>query len=124
MRNRVRPYIAVILAVFLSTACSVFDWHLKMLGLDGVNARISDTLAVDGEVFALATHEGNLYALALDRYLALKLAGYDYETHFGAIYYIFLRGVDPEQDPSLGVYRDRPDARLIRALRTNLIDDA
>ncbi len=35
-----------------------------------------------------------LYSLALHRYLKQRLPNYDYETHFGGVYYLFLRGID------------------------------
>jgi exodeoxyribonuclease V beta subunit len=59
----------------------------------------------------------HLYTLAADLFLERRLPGYDYQTHFGGVYYVFLRGVDPK-DPSRGIYRDRPAAETIRALRT------
>ncbi len=97
------------------------DWKSNFLGVGSAayeQGPLTGAMAV--HAYVLQYH---LYALALDRYLALRLAAYDYETHFGDIYYIFLRGVDPERDPSLGIYRDRPDARLIQTLRANLIDE-
>jgi exodeoxyribonuclease V beta subunit len=56
-----------------------------------------------------------IYAIALHRYLRLRLPGYDYERHFGGVYYLFLRGMDPAR-PELGVYFDRPNAELIARL--------
>ena len=56
------------------------------------------------------------YTLALHRYLRNRIPGYRYETHFGAVIYLFLRGVDPDSDRNTGVYRERPDAALIAAL--------
>jgi exodeoxyribonuclease V beta subunit len=46
---------------------------------------------------------------------------YSYEKHFGAVFYIFIRGVDPAKGPAYGIYRDRPDAGLIEALDQALI---
>ncbi len=57
-----------------------------------------------------------LYTVALHRYLGQRLAGYDYDRHFGAVFYIFLRGVDPVADPGAGVFRDRPERALVEAL--------
>jgi exodeoxyribonuclease V beta subunit len=57
----------------------------------------------------------HLYTVALDKYLRARLAGYDYEKHFGGVRYIFLRGVTPEQ-PELGIFRDRPAAEKIARL--------
>ncbi len=57
-----------------------------------------------------------IYLVAVHRYLTHRLAGYRYEHHMGGIYYLFLRGMDPAHGPGAGVYRDRPDERLVLAL--------
>jgi exodeoxyribonuclease V beta subunit len=62
-----------------------------------------------------------LYTLALNRYLKMRDPAYRYETHFGGVFYIFIRGVDPAKGPAYGIYRDRPDAGLIEALDQGLI---
>jgi exodeoxyribonuclease V beta subunit len=58
----------------------------------------------------------HLYTLAADLFLEKRLPGYDYQTHFGGVYYIFLRGIDP-QNPSRGIFRDRPAEETVRNLR-------
>ena len=40
------------------------------------------------ELYVLQYH---LYAVALDRYLAFRIPDYQYSTHFGGVYYLFLR---------------------------------
>lgn len=57
-----------------------------------------------------------VYTLALHRYLHRRLPGYAYERHFGGVYYLFLRGMRPEQAPRYGVYNDRPPLALVEAL--------
>lgn len=57
-----------------------------------------------------------LYCVALHRYLAGRLPDYDYERHFGAVYYLFLRGMSPAAGPAFGVFRDRPPYPLVRDL--------
>ncbi|AJE04845.1 exodeoxyribonuclease V subunit beta [Geobacter pickeringii] len=64
-----------------------------------------------------------LYTVALDRYLAARIPGYRYETHFGGVRYVFLRGVDPQR-PELGIYRDTPPAALVKELGSLLIGSA
>jgi exodeoxyribonuclease V beta subunit len=59
-----------------------------------------------------------IYSVALHRYLGLRLPDYDYERHFGAVYYLFLRGMDPHLGSAYGVYRDRPSRALVAALDT------
>jgi exodeoxyribonuclease V beta subunit len=61
-----------------------------------------------------------LYAVALDRYLRRRLAGYDYATHFGGVLYLFVRGVRPDwrqaDGQPAGVYFHRPAPATIRRL--------
>ena len=59
----------------------------------------------------------HLYTLATDLFLERRLPSYDYQTHFGGVYYIFLRGIDPK-DASRGIYRDRPAVKTVKSLRT------
>ncbi len=62
-----------------------------------------------------------LYTLAFNRYLQLRDPGYRYERHFGGVFYIFIRGIDPAEGPVYGIYHDRPDAGLIAALDRALV---
>ncbi|MCP4666078.1 MAG: exodeoxyribonuclease V subunit beta [Deltaproteobacteria bacterium] len=63
----------------------------------------------------------HLYTLALDQYLTLRLPGYQYERHFGGVFYVFLRGVDPRMGPDYGIFRDLPSPQLMDRLRDGLI---
>ena len=54
------------------------------------------------------------YTLALHRYLQQRDANYRYETHFGGVFYCFLRGMNGENQD--GVFFDKPDYALIQAL--------
>lgn len=56
-----------------------------------------------------------LYSVALHRYLQLRLPAYSYAEHFGGVYYLFIRGVDPVF-PECGVFYDRPDESLVTGL--------
>lgn len=56
-----------------------------------------------------------LYALALHRLLASRLPDYDYERHFGGVFYLFLRGMSPDQ-PGNGVFHCRPQKALVDGL--------
>ncbi len=55
-----------------------------------------------------------LYTLALHRLLKSRLADYDYDTHIGGVFYLFLRGMQGEQES--GVYFNKPCFDLIDAL--------
>jgi exodeoxyribonuclease V beta subunit len=57
-----------------------------------------------------------LYTVALHRYLKFRMQNYDYRTHFGKVYYLFLRGMSPYYNPGHGVFQDRPTSGLIEAL--------
>ena len=57
-----------------------------------------------------------VYLIALHRYLATRLPGYDYERHVGGAFYLFVRGIDPAAGMSRGVYFDRPAAACLHAL--------
>jgi exodeoxyribonuclease V beta subunit len=62
-----------------------------------------------------------IYCLALDLYLERRLKDYDYERRFGGVFYIFMRGVDPDSGLDCGIYRDRPTADLMARLRRELV---
>jgi exodeoxyribonuclease V beta subunit len=55
-----------------------------------------------------------IYCVALNRYLKHRVPDYDYEQHFGGVFYLFLRGMDG--NTGSGIYADRPDAALINQL--------
>ena len=57
-----------------------------------------------------------IYSLALHRYLQQRIQDYDYEQHFGGVYYLFLRGMSSGNRHSEGVYFDKPEADVIRQL--------
>ncbi|CDH46751.1 exodeoxyribonuclease V subunit beta [Candidatus Contendibacter odensensis] len=57
-----------------------------------------------------------IYTVALHRYLRLRVLDYDYERHFGGVFYLFLRGMNPESGPDCGVYQNRPSLALVKEL--------
>lgn len=56
-----------------------------------------------------------LYTLALHRWLKHKLFNYDYHTHIGGAYYLFIRGMS-QVEPGNGVYFVLPTKSMIEAL--------
>ena len=97
------------------------DWKSNFLG-----SKVEDydrTGMAQAMVESSYTLQYHLYTLALNQYLKVKQRGYDYEKHFGGVYYIFLRGVDPDKGPQFGVFRDRPSKDLIEELCETLIKD-
>ena len=95
------------------------DWKSNFLG-----ARVED---YGRENLAKAMEENfytlqyTFYTLALNRHLKFRAQGYDYDRHFGGVFYVFLRGVDPARGPEFGIYRDRPRPDLIEALTEELM---
>ncbi len=62
-----------------------------------------------------------LYCLALDLFLRQRDPDYRFETGFGGVFYLFIRGMRPEKGPELGVYYDRPDAAALEKVRSALL---
>ncbi|MHB1348890.1 MAG: exodeoxyribonuclease V subunit beta [Desulfobulbaceae bacterium] len=74
----------------------------------------------EGMAAAMAAHRYDLqyliYCVALHRYLGQRLPDYEYERHFGGVFYLFLRGMRPDQEPGCGVWHARPPLSLIEGL--------
>jgi exodeoxyribonuclease V beta subunit len=98
----------------------LIDWKSNFLGAEP-QAYGQEALAgvMQKEAYNV---QSIIYTLALDQYLRSRIPDYGYETHFGGAYYVFLRGVDPELGPDFGIYRMRPSADRIEALREALLD--
>jgi exodeoxyribonuclease V beta subunit len=58
----------------------------------------------------------HLYAIAVHRYLARRVSDYDYQRHFGGVFYLFLRGMTPASGPGFGVFFEKPPERRIEEL--------
>ncbi|MCU0595806.1 MAG: PD-(D/E)XK nuclease family protein, partial [Desulfobacterota bacterium] len=95
------------------------DWKSNFLG-----ARVEDygpenmAGAMEENLYTL---QYTFYALALNQYLKRRMRGYDYDRHFGGVFYVFLRGVDPGKGPEFGVFRDKPRRDRIEELSEELI---
>jgi exodeoxyribonuclease V beta subunit len=87
------------------------DWKSNWLGPD-LSFYSRENLART-MVENFYTVQLSIYALALHRYLARRLPGYDYETHFGGAFYVFLRGNENE---SRGVFHLRPSRTTVEKL--------
>jgi exodeoxyribonuclease V beta subunit len=91
----------------------VFEHDGKYYVLDWKSNHLGDSVAdYHGENLdrAMADHRYDLqyqiYALALHRFLKSRLACYDYDQHFGGVYYLFLRGVDGQSNN--GIFSAKP----------------
>ena len=60
-----------------------------------------------------------IYSVAVHRHLASRLPGYDYQQHFGGVYYLFLRGMG-DHSGHYGVFADRLSLALIQAFEALL----
>jgi exodeoxyribonuclease V beta subunit len=60
--------------------------------------------------------QAHLYAVAVDRFLRLRVPGYRTGEHFGGVFYLFLRGMRPAPGAAPGVFACRPPEQVIRAL--------
>lgn len=71
----------------------ILDWKSNHLGYelpDYAAEPVSQAMAEHGYHLQYL-----LYTVALDRYLQRRIANYQYETHFGGVLYLFVRGVRP-----------------------------
>ena len=69
---------------------------------------------------AMADHhyflQYHIYTVALHRYLANRLSGYDYQRDFGGVLYLFFKGMHPDSGSEFGVYADLPPLARIEQL--------
>lgn len=93
----------------------ILDWKSNWLGNQ------AEDYDQEAMTHAIAHHayflQYYLYTLATVRYLQLRLPNFDYEKDFGGIFYLFVRGIDPNH-PGSGVYFDRPELTAIQELDT------
>ncbi|MDV7104735.1 exodeoxyribonuclease V subunit beta [Vibrio sp. TH_r3] len=92
----------------------VLDWKSNHLGDD------PQQYTADALEQAMIEHrydfQYQIYALALHRFLRNRVVNYQYETHFGGVYYLFLRGIDGTQNQNKsanGIFFNRPDKAFL-----------
>ncbi len=56
-----------------------------------------------------------IYCVGLHRHLRLNIENYQFDHHFGGVFYLYLRGMHPDH-PGHGVFFDRPSFELIEQL--------
>ncbi|KAG0188990.1 hypothetical protein DFQ28_004023 [Apophysomyces sp. BC1034] len=90
----------------------IIDWKSNYLG-DSPHAYRAGALsaAMNAHAYRL---QALIYTIALHRYLRARLPGYDYDMHFGASLYLFVRGVRPDW-PGAGIERFRPARAVVDA---------
>ncbi|RLA00818.1 MAG: hypothetical protein DRQ47_08960, partial [Gammaproteobacteria bacterium] len=89
------------------------DYKSNHLGND-YSAYTAESLKVSNDKKAY-TLQYLIYTVALHKHLAERIHDYDYETHFGGVFYLYLRGMHPEQQ-NKGVFFDLPRKSDIEAL--------
>ena len=57
-----------------------------------------------------------IYTLAVHRYLKHRDPDYQYESHFGGVFYLFLRGMSFPETQTAGVFFTKPSTTLIEKL--------
>lgn len=100
----------------------VFEWQGKYYIVDYKSNYLGSTIS-DYNQTALASAmcehrydlQYQLYSLALHRYLKSRIANYDYQRHFGGVYYLFIRGMVPN-DNQHGIFYTKPQAEFINEL--------
>jgi len=97
----------------------MIDWKSNFLGTNIEDYHREKLATVMSEEYYHLQYL--LYSVALDKYLSKHVSNYCYEKHFGGVFYLFLRGVDPDKGPAFGIYRSRPSEKLIHGLSQNLI---
>jgi exodeoxyribonuclease V beta subunit len=95
----------------------LLDWKTNRLGPNaGAYDAATVGRAMRGGFYVLQYH---LYAVALRRFLGLRMKGVDFAAMWGGVFYSFLRGVDPAV-PAQGWFFDRPDVALLDDLERAL----
>lgn len=90
----------------------ILDWKSNRLGKEDAAYRpdaMAESIARHGYALQFC-----LYTLALHRLLTARLPDYDYERHFGGVFYAFLRGMTGRAGE--GVHFARPSSELVAAL--------
>jgi exodeoxyribonuclease V beta subunit len=82
----------------------IVDWKTNQLGLELADYsydRIHRYMIQNAYVLQYV-----LYAVALHKWLGYRLPDYDFARHFGGVFYLFVRGVDPAADAGAGIFYD------------------
>jgi exodeoxyribonuclease V beta subunit len=90
------------------------DWKSNFLG-DSIEDYEREKLneVMEKELYILQYH---IYAVALHQFLGVRVKDYHYNDHFGGVFYLFLRGIDPLKGSEYGVFFDKPEFDLINDL--------
>ena len=94
-------------------------WYIADYKSNSLGNRLGD-YGKDKTAATMVSHhyilQYHLYTVALHRYLQARLQDYDYEKHFGGVYYLFIKGMKKTLGPGNGIFMDRPSLELINKL--------
>ncbi|MBF0242726.1 MAG: exodeoxyribonuclease V subunit beta [Desulfamplus sp.] len=90
----------------------LLDWKTNYLG-DRFEDYSFDTLSSQMKSSGY-TLQYLIYTVALNAYLEHRVVNYNYDSHFGGVFYIFMRGVQSELKS--GVYFDCPNKEVVDEL--------
>ena len=89
----------------------VLDWKSNHLGDD------SSVYTIESIKESMRDHRYDLqyqiYSLALHKFLSTRINDYNYETHFGGAFYVYLRGVDSDVN---GIFYTKPSYEFLQEL--------
>ncbi len=114
-----RGFLRGFIDLVLEAGCKYYfiDWKSNYLGPGPADySEASMKSEMIGEFYVLQYH---IYTLALHRFLASRVKGYSYDTHFGGVLYLFLRGINGTAGN--GIYRARPDISTVNAMACALL---
>lgn len=95
------------------------DWKSNFLGASYSDYAADRLSQVMYESFYFLQY--HFYTVALDQWLRCNLQSYAYNSHFGGVYYIFLRGIRQERAGTTGIFYDLPAENLIADLRRLMV---
>ncbi|MBU5612194.1 exodeoxyribonuclease V subunit beta [Geomonas azotofigens] len=97
----------------------IVDWKSNHLGNSaGEYGQVALKREMEASFYPL---QYLLYTVALDNFLRLRIENYDYDRHFGGVFYLFLRGIDGTGN---GVFADRPPKPFIAELAGVLLPES
>jgi len=99
----------------------VYDdrWYIADYKSNYLGSRLGDYQDENNRASMISSHyilQYHIYTVALHRYLQTRLPGYDYNEHFGGVFYLFIKGMKESLGPANGIFKDCPTPELIENL--------
>lgn len=91
----------------------ILDWKSNWLGNSNADYLAESVQkAMNHHAYFLQYY---LYTVATVRYLQIRLPNFDYQSQFGGVFYLFVRGVN-KKHPGAGVFFDKPALENVQKL--------